>query len=68
MEYTKAFKSQNKLPCFETVIRKNTTLSEAINHHKPINKYKKSCNGYKDYNSLTDEILQTLKGCNKYGN
>lgn len=68
MEYTKAFKSQNMLPCFETVIRKNTALSEAINHHKPINKYKKSCNGYKDYNSLTDEILQTLKGCNKYGN
>lgn len=62
MEYTQAFKSQNLLPCFDTVIRKNTALSEAINHHKPINKYKKSCNGCKDYNSLVDEILNKLGG------
>ncbi len=66
MEYTKAFQSQTMLPVFKTIIRKNTALSEAINHHKPINKYKKSSNGNKDYNSLVDEILEKVEG-KKYG-
>lgn len=59
--YTQAFKEQKNVPCLNTVIRKNATLSEAINHHKPINKYKKSCNGYKDYFALTQEILDKLR-------
>lgn len=55
--YTAALQQQSFLPCLDTVIRKNTTLSEAINAHKPINKYKKSCNGSKDYYNLCNEIL-----------
>lgn len=62
IEYTKAFKGQNMLPCFDTVIRKNTALSEAINHHKPINKYKKSSNGCIDYQSFADEVIARIGG------
>ena len=62
MEYTKAFKNQKMLPCFDTVIRKNTALSEAINHHKPINKYRKSSNGCIDYKAFTDEVIARIGG------
>lgn len=62
MAYTKAFKAQELLPCFDTVIRKNTALSEAINHHKPINKYRKSSNGCIDYQAFTDEVLAKIGG------
>ena len=58
--YTEALCRQTIFPCFETRIRKNTTLSEAINHHKPINKYNRRCNGNIDYNRLTEEILSKL--------
>ncbi|HCR44003.1 MAG TPA: chromosome partitioning protein ParA [Ruminococcaceae bacterium] len=58
MAYKTALQQQNIFPCFKTTIRKNTTLSEAINGHKPINIYDKKCNGCKDYNELTDEILE----------
>lgn len=60
--YTQAFKSQKLLPVFDTVIRKDTKLSEAINHHKPIISYNKRCNGALDYFSLVDEIVVELKG------
>lgn len=59
-EYTQAFKQQSLIHCFETVIRKNTTLSEAINHHLPINKYRKSSNGCKDYTAFTQELLERI--------
>ena len=62
MEYTKAFKNQKMLPCFDTVIRKNTALSEAINHHKPINKYRKTSNGCIDYQAFTDEVIARIGG------
>jgi chromosome partitioning protein len=42
---------------FNTVIRRNVKLAEAIDSGKPINFYDKDCNGYADYKALTDEIL-----------
>ena len=60
MAYTQAFKEQKLLPVFNTVIRKNTKLSEAINHHKPIADYDKRCNGAIDYTSLADEIMKGI--------
>ena len=59
--YTEYLQSQQDIPCF-TIIRKNTTLSEAINHSRPINYYRRSSNGNIDYNNLCDEILNKLKG------
>lgn len=58
--YTSFLQSQNEIPCFKTVIRKNTTLSEAINHSKPINRYNRHCNGFVDYNNLCEEVLNKL--------
>lgn len=58
MAYKTALQEQTLFPCFKTAIRKNTTLSEAINGHKPINVYSPKCSGCKDYNALTDEILE----------
>ena len=58
--YTTFLQSQGEIPCFKTVIRKNTTLSEAINHSKPINHYNRRSNGFVDYNNLCDEILTKL--------
>ena len=57
MAYTEALKQQDIFPCFDTVIRKNTTLSAAINSRQPINYYDRRCNGTKDYNTLADEII-----------
>ena len=45
------------LPCFDTVIRKNTRLAEAINVNLPIHLYDKNCNGTKDYMDFTNELL-----------
>lgn len=58
--YTEALRKQTIFPCFRTTIRKNTTLSEAANHHKPINLYRPKCNGCIDYTALADEVLETL--------
>ncbi|GHU82439.1 chromosome partitioning protein ParA [Clostridia bacterium] len=59
--YTEAFQNQTLLPCFKAIIRKNTALSEAINHHLPINKYKPNSHGCEDYTKLTNEILVLLE-------
>lgn len=59
--YTRAFKQQKLLPVFTTVIRKNTKLSEAINHHKPIIDYDKRCNGAIDYSALAKELMEVIK-------
>lgn len=59
--YTRAFKEQKLLPVFSTVIRKNTKLSEAINHHKPIIDYDKRCNGAIDYSALAEELMGVIK-------
>ncbi|MVB10454.1 Sporulation initiation inhibitor protein Soj [Caprobacter fermentans] len=56
--YKQALQQQSIFPCFQTVIRKNTKLSEAINAHQPINVYESKSNGCADYNALTDEILK----------
>ena len=58
--YTEYLQNQNDIPCFKTIIRKNTTLSEAINHSRPINYYRRSSNGNTDYNNLCDEMLTKL--------
>lgn len=42
---------------FNTLIRNNIKLAEAIKEGLPINHYDKSCNGYEDYKSLTAEII-----------
>ncbi|MGN0550287.1 MAG: ParA family protein [Acutalibacteraceae bacterium] len=63
-EYTQAFRGQTLLPVFKTQIRKNTYLSEAINNHLPITKYKKNCNGAKDYLSFAAEVISKTQGGN----
>ena len=60
--YTEYLQKQTDIPCFKTIIRKNTTLSEAINHSRPINYYRRSSNGSIDYNKLCDEVLSLLGG------
>ncbi len=55
--YTDALLSQTVVPFFRTAIRKNITLSRAINAHQPINVYAKSSNGNQDYQALAEEIM-----------
>ena len=40
-----------------TMIRKNITLSRAINAHEPINTYDRRSNGNQDYQALVEEIM-----------
>lgn len=42
---------------FNTYIRRNIKLAEAIDGGKPINHYDKDCNGYFDYQSLVNELI-----------
>lgn len=60
--YKEALQAQTIFPCFRTTIRKNTTLSAAINAHQPINKYDRTSNGFKDYSAFVDEFLSRLEG------
>lgn len=60
MAYAQAFRNQKLLPVFNTLIRKNTKLSEAINHHKPIVEYDLRSNGAADYLALAQEIMAQL--------
>lgn len=55
--YSEALQGQTVVPFFRTAIRKNITLSRAINAHEPINVYAKSSNGNMDYQALTKEIV-----------
>jgi chromosome partitioning protein len=55
--YKEVLQTGELLPCFDTAIRKNTKLQEAINAHQPINLYDKSCSGSKDYSAFVDELL-----------
>lgn len=55
--YSEALQGQTVVPFFRTAIRKNITLSRAINAHQPINVYAKSSNGNEDYQALTEEIM-----------
>lgn len=55
--YSEALQGQTVVPFFRTAIRKNITLSRAINAHQPINVYDKGSNGNLDYQSLTKEIM-----------
>lgn len=59
--YKNALLNQSLFPCFKSTIRKNTTLSEAINSHKPICEYSKNSIGAKDYLSFTYELLGVLE-------
>ncbi len=43
---------------FDTVIRSNVTLKEAAGHGKSIIDYSKKASGFKDYMSLTQEVLK----------
>ena len=58
--YKQALQQQSIFPCFDTSIRKNTKLSEAINAHQPINVYEPKSNGNIDYNALVDELLEKV--------
>lgn len=60
MAYKEALRTQKIFPVFNTVIRKNTKLSEAINSHTPINVYDRKSHGFEDYNALTDEIISKI--------
>lgn len=55
--YKEVLQSGELLPCFDTAIRKNTKLQEAINAHLPINLYDKNSSGSKDYNAFVEELL-----------
>lgn len=60
--YKKELQSMPDFPCFNTVIRKNTKLQEAINSNLPINLYESGCSGTQDYNRLVDELLEKIGG------
>lgn len=55
--YSDALQGQSVIPFFQARIRKNVTLSRAINAHQPINVYDKSSNGNQDYQAVTREIM-----------
>lgn len=55
--YRDALQSQSVLPFFRATVRKNVTLSRAINAHEPINVYARRSNGNLDYQAVVDEIL-----------
>lgn len=58
--YKEALQAQQIIPCFETTIRKNVTLSRAINAHEPINVYAKRSNGNVDYQAFADEVVRRV--------
>lgn len=60
MAYKEALQGQTMFPCFKQTIRKNTTISEAINAHLPVHRYDKRSSGAADYLALTDELLEVL--------
>lgn len=62
--YKNVLKSEKLLPCFETTIRKNTKLQEAINAHEPINVYDRNCAGAQDYAAFTNELIRKCGGVN----
>ena len=55
--YSEALQGQTVVPFFHTTIRKNITLSRAINAHEPINTYDRRSNGNQDYQALVEEIM-----------
>ena len=55
--YRDALQSQDVIPFFSATVRKNITLSRAINAHEPINTYAKHCNGNIDYQAVVNEII-----------
>lgn len=42
---------------FNTYIRRNVKLAEAIDNGKPINHYDTECNGFTDYQTLVNELI-----------
>lgn len=55
--YRDALQSQSVIPFFRATVRKNITLSRAINAHEPINVYAKRSNGNVDYQAVADELI-----------
>ena len=55
--YREALQAQNAVPVLRATVRKNITLSRAINAHEPINVYARRSNGNIDYQAVTDEML-----------
>ena len=55
--YRDALQSQDVIPFFSATVRKNITLSRAIDAHEPINTYAKHCNGNIDYQAVVNEII-----------
>ncbi|NVM21113.1 MAG: AAA family ATPase [Desulfobacterales bacterium] len=43
--------------CFRTIVHTCTRLREAASHGKPISEYDKHCVAFRDYQNLTEEIL-----------
>lgn len=62
--YTQAIMEQTIFPAFKRTVRKNTTISEAINAKRPVNYYSRSCNSSIDYRLVAQEILKQLEGEN----
>lgn len=59
-KYAQVIKEKFPEELMQTVIRKNTALSEASEMGMPI-LYAKSANGYEDYKKFTEEVLNKLK-------
>lgn len=59
--YKEALRAQTMFPVFAQTIRKNTTVSEAINAHLPVHRYDPVCIGAQDYLAFADELLEVLQ-------
>lgn len=61
----KSLRAQFSKKCFKTIINTCTRLREAAEQGKPIAEYDKSCAAWRDYQSLTKEILLQEAGRGK---
>ena len=64
--YKEVLKSGRLLTCFDTAIRKNTKVQEAINAHLPVTLYDKGSTGSRDYIAFADELLLKTGGAAGY--
>lgn len=59
--YKEILHEQTIAPVFQSVIRKNSTISDAIGAHQSVHYYNKRCNGAKDYEAFTNELLEVIR-------
>lgn len=54
-------KKIHTIPIYQSNVRKNVAISNGINLHLPINLYNRKCNGYDDYLTITESIIEQTK-------